>query len=141
MWRPHLTHTLLTYNSNLAPKCFSRTLKSTKIRGVPKSEFSRSQKWGGRRGRCRVAPDVGLAPSTAGGPAPSRSIAERAKGWGEEGGRGRGGKGGKGFDLREGPSNCNGGWGRPSKQQLGPDPHLGHPKGGEGKSDGRVNRA
>ena len=42
--------------------------------------------------------------------------------WGEEGRRGWGGKG---FGLREGPSNCNGGWGRPPKHQLGPDPHLG----------------
>ena len=31
--------------------------------------------------------------------------------------------------LREGSSNCNGGWGGPSKHQLGPDPHLGAPKG------------
>ena len=42
-------------------------------------------------------------------------------GWGEEGRRGRRGKG---FGLREGSSNYNGGWGGPSKHQLGPDPHL-----------------
>ena len=51
-----------------------------------------------------------------------RPVPEHCKksqgGWGEEGGRGRGGKG---FGLREGPSNCNGGWGGPSKHQLGPD--------------------
>ena len=43
---------------------------------------------------------------------PGRPVPEHCKksqgGWGEEGGRGRGGKG---FGLREGPSNCNGGWG------------------------------
>ena len=33
--------------------------------------------------------------------------------------------GGKGYGFREAPSSCNpGGWGGPSKGQLGPDPHL-----------------
>ena len=55
-------------------------------------------------------------------------LAKRAKGgWGEERRRGRGGRG---FGLREGSSNYNGGWGGPSKQQLGPDPHLGAPNCG-----------
>ena len=48
-------------------------------------------------------------PPTPDWAAPSRSIAKRAKGgWGEEG---RSRRGGKGFGLREGSSNCNGGWG------------------------------
>ena len=91
----------------------------------------------------RVPPDVGLAPSAAWRPLRStplrprtlpptslgRPLPEPCKksqgGWGEEGRRGRGGKG---FGLREGSSNYNGGWGGPSKHQLGPDPHLGAPK-------------
>ena len=84
----------------------------------------------------QVPPDVGLAPSTAGGPSPPpppapqdpsphtrlcRPIPEHCKksqgGRGEEGGRGRGGKG---FGLREGASNCNGGWGgTPYTREMG----------------------
>ena len=51
-----------------------------------------------------------LPPHRTGPPRPG--LPEHCKksqgGWGEEGGRGRGGKG---FGLREGSSNCNGGWG------------------------------
>ena len=86
---------------------------------------------------CRVPPDVGLAPSPAGGPplqpplhprtppptpdwaAPSRSIAKRGKG----GGGKREGEGGEGRAL--GPPIARGDGGGPSKHQLGPDPHLG----------------
>ena len=74
-------------------------------------------------------PPLGPLPPHQTGP-PRSGLPEHCKksqgGWGEEGGRGRGGKG---FGLREGSSNCNGGWGGgPSKHQLGPDPHLGAPK-------------
>ena len=62
-------------------------------------------------------------PPTPDWAAPSRNIAKRAKGgWGEEGGRGRGGKG---FGLREGPSNCNGGWGGTLPTPVGARPASG----------------
>ena len=76
------------------------------------------------RGSAQVPPDVGLAPRAAWRPLPSTPLRLRTPGWGEEGRRGRGGKG---FGLREGSSNYNGGWGGPSKHQMGPDPQLGAP--------------
>ena len=94
------------------------------------------------RGLFRVPPD-GSSPSAAWrAPPPSTPLRPRTppphqpgpplpepckksqRGWGEEGRRGREGRG---FGLREGSSNCNGGWGGPSKHQLGPDPHRGAP--------------
>ena len=94
---------------------------------------------------CRGPPDVGLAPSTAGGPSPS--IPPRTPpptpGWAAPsrtpgalqkeprgvGGRGRerAGRGGKGFGLREGSSNCNGGWGGTLQTPVGPDHIWGLP--------------
>ena len=92
----------------------------------------------------RVPPDVGLTPSAAWrAPPPStplcartppphqpespppRTLQKEPRG---VGGRGKERAGKEGVWLGEGPSNHNGGWGGPSKHQLGPDPHLGAPK-------------
>ena len=85
---------------------------------------------------------MGLAPSAAGGPSPSTpprtppptpdwaapsltpGALQKEPGGvgGEEGGRGRGEKG---FGLREGSSNCNGGWGGEPQTPVGARPTSG----------------
>ena len=76
--------------------------------------------------KCRLEAPPPPPPCALGPLPPLPEPCKKSQGGG--GKRKRRGRGGKGFGLREGSSNYNGGWGGPSKHQLGPDPHLGAPK-------------